>query len=106
MNNLFAAHLLSLFRRLGSTHHIALARAVKCPAVVIYGGRETPELTGYPCNINLTQTPPCSPCWQRSRCDHSRICMESLSAEDATTALKTLLSRLVGPLPIAIADLE
>lgn len=30
-----------------------LARAVDCPAVVIYGGRERPDQSGYACNENL-----------------------------------------------------
>ena len=30
-----------------------LARAVDCRAVIVYGGRETPAQSGYPCNENL-----------------------------------------------------
>jgi ADP-heptose:LPS heptosyltransferase len=75
-----------------------LARAVECPAVIIYGGREPPELTGYTCNVNLTNRPPCSPCWQRARCDYGRICLESISANDVTAAVQFGLGRPRGPL--------
>ena len=40
-----------------------LARAVECPAVIVYGGREVPDLTGYSCNLNVTRQPDCAPCW-------------------------------------------
>ncbi len=82
-----------------------LARAVDCPAVIIYGGRETPALTGYPCNINLTRTPACSPCWQRSLCNYGRICMEALPATEAIAALNSVLARAREPLSVATVDL-
>lgn len=82
-----------------------LARAVECPAVIVYGGRETPELTGYPCNLNLTRRPSCAPCWQRSLCVHARICMDDLPASAAISALESLLARPRGPLDAAEARL-
>jgi ADP-heptose:LPS heptosyltransferase len=82
-----------------------LARAVECPAVIIYGGRETPELTGYTCNVNLTNRPPCSPCWQRARCDYGRICMESIGAEYVIAAVESALGRPRGPLTEDKVDL-
>jgi ADP-heptose:LPS heptosyltransferase len=83
-----------------------LARAVDCPSVIVYGGRETPALTGYPCNLNLTRTPPCAPCWQRSRCTYDRICMSALPANEAIAALELLLTRPRGPLAVGTADLN
>ena len=56
-----------------------LARAVECPAVIVYGGREVPEITGYSCNLNITHRPPCSPCWSYSRCDYERRCLTSIT---------------------------
>jgi hypothetical protein len=82
-----------------------LARAVECPAVIIYGGRETPELTGYTCNVNLTDRPPCSPCWQRARCDYGRICMESISTDHVAAAVESALGRPRGPLVEEEVDL-
>lgn len=75
-----------------------LARAVECPSVIIYGGRETPELSGYPCNVNLTRRPACSPCWQRARCDHDRMCLTDISADEVVVALETILARPRAPL--------
>jgi hypothetical protein len=65
-----------------------LARAVDCPAVIVYGGRERPQISGYICNRNIRATPPCSPCWQRNRCDHDRVCMTEISSETVIAAVK------------------
>jgi hypothetical protein len=37
-----------------------LARAVECRSVIVYGGRETPAQSGYPCNENLYSAVICS----------------------------------------------
>jgi hypothetical protein len=68
-----------------------LARAVDCPSVIVYGGRERPEISGYICNRNIIKTPRCSPCWQRNRCDHDRICMTDIGADVVIKAVKTSL---------------
>jgi hypothetical protein len=75
-----------------------LSRAVDCPAVIIYGGRETPALTGYPCNVNLTSQPSCAPCWQRSRCEFERVCLGHIAATDVLAATTELLARARAPL--------
>lgn len=59
-----------------------LARAVDCPSVIVYGGREPPELTGYSCNGNVAHRPACAPCWQRNRCDFQHVCMESINTSE------------------------
>jgi hypothetical protein len=82
-----------------------LARAVDCPAVIVYGGREPPELTGYPCNVNVTNRPPCAPCWQRSRCDFGHVCMEAITARHVIDGISLLLARPRGPLLVDEADL-
>ncbi|MBI4623784.1 MAG: glycosyltransferase family 9 protein [Verrucomicrobia bacterium] len=82
-----------------------LARAVDCPATIVYGGRETPALTGYSCNINVTCTPACSPCWQRAHCDYNRICMTEISTDMVTTAIERLLARPRNPLRVDTASL-
>jgi ADP-heptose:LPS heptosyltransferase len=69
-----------------------LARAVDCPAVIVYGGREPADLTGYSCNINLSSTPACAPCWQRNRCDHDHVCLENISVDDSVRAIRHALS--------------
>lgn len=68
-----------------------LARAVDCPAVIVYGGRERPQISGYICNKNLSAAPPCSPCWQRNRCGHDRACMTAIDASDVLAAIRATL---------------
>jgi len=75
-----------------------LARAVECPGVIVYGGREPPELTGYPCNVNVAHRPSCAPCWQRRRCDFAHACMETIGADEVIAAVETVLARPRGPL--------
>lgn len=69
-----------------------LARAVDCPAVIIYGGREHPDQSGYPCNQNLFTNMPCSPCWRRNTCDYERSCMTSISTDQVISAWDQLHS--------------
>jgi ADP-heptose:LPS heptosyltransferase len=64
-----------------------MARAVDCPSVIIYGGREDPAISGYPCNMNLRGEVPCAPCWLRSRCDHERACMSKIAPDDVIQAV-------------------
>ncbi len=69
-----------------------LARAVECPAVIVYGGREPAEYTGYPCNENLADRPPCSPCWLYSRCDFERRCLTAITPETVVAAARRMLA--------------
>jgi hypothetical protein len=68
-----------------------LARAVDCSAVIVYGGRERPEISGYICNRNIRTVPPCSPCWQRNRCDYGRACMTDISSDAVIEAVRASL---------------
>jgi ADP-heptose:LPS heptosyltransferase len=77
-----------------------LARAVECRSVILYGGRETPALTGYSANVNLYTPLPCSPCWQRSKCDFGRECMKQIGVETALAAVEKQLNQS-GALPFA-----
>lgn len=58
-----------------------LARAVDCRSVIIYGGREHPNQSGYSCNSNIYQKEECSPCWQHNRCDFDKKCMDKISVK-------------------------
>lgn len=82
-----------------------LARAVNRRSVIIYGGREEPEKSGYPCNENLLRTPPCSPCWVRNRCDFQRVCLSEITPDDVVQALGRLLARRKDPLEIQQAEI-
>ena len=75
-----------------------LARAVECPGVIIYGGREHPAQTGYCCNENLYTALPCAPCWHRNNCDLGHECMQRITAADVTESVSRILSRPRSPL--------
>lgn len=75
-----------------------LARAVECPAAIIFGGREAPWQSGYTCNINLYTPLPCAPCWLWNTCDYDRLCMKKITAEDVVCAVEQLIGRQRNPL--------
>lgn len=65
-----------------------LARAVECKSVIVYGGREKPEQSGYQENINLYSDISCSPCWYWNTCTNAKICMDMISVSDVLAAVK------------------
>lgn len=71
------------------------ARSVNTPSVIIYGGRETPQTSGYPENINLQTKLDCSPCWLQNsrgdRCPHDMKCMHLISPDQVLQAIKRSL---------------
>lgn len=77
-----------------------MARAVDCPSVIVYGGRERPDQTGYICNENLYNPVACAPCWLDSRCEFDRICMDRITAADVIEAADRMLARPRGPLAV------
>lgn len=70
-----------------------LARSVECPAVIIYGGRERPEQSGYSCNVNITSSVSCSPCWRQNECSFERVCMSAISVEMVLEGAERCLER-------------
>jgi hypothetical protein len=82
-----------------------LARAVDCRSVIIYGGREDPAITGYPCNENLFTPLDCAPCGLRNRCPYDRECLNRISADHAADALLRVTARQGEPLETAVAQL-
>lgn len=77
-----------------------LARAVECPGVIIFGGREAPWQSGYSCNTNLYEAVPCAPCWLWNRCDFDRVCMQNISSSQAIEAAREQLLRRGEPLAV------
>ncbi len=75
-----------------------LARAMECPSVIIYGGREAPWLSGYSCNYNIYTKLPCSPCWLWNRCDFNHECMRKIEASHVIGQIKIALAtpRMIG----------
>jgi ADP-heptose:LPS heptosyltransferase len=70
-----------------------LARAVDCPAVIVYGGREAPQLTGYDCNVNLFTDMHCSPCWRHWTCEYDRKCMAEIMVDHVIEGVRTQLHK-------------
>jgi len=75
-----------------------LARAVDCRSTIVYGGRETPDKTGYIANKNLVGPTPCSPCWEENKCDFDRQCMKMISVEAVVNAAIEQIGRQGSPL--------
>jgi hypothetical protein len=82
-----------------------LARAVDCRSVIIYGGRETPAITGYVANKNLYNQVRCAPCWLRNACDFNRKCMDMISVDQVVAATAEQISRYGTPLEVQTAVL-
>jgi ADP-heptose:LPS heptosyltransferase len=57
------------------------ANGLGVPSVIIYGGRETPESSGYQENKNIYSKIPCSPCWlfDARQCPYNLKCMEMIT---------------------------
>ncbi len=83
-----------------------LARAVECPAVIVFGGRVAPWQLGYTCNINLYSEVPCAPCWRTSGCDFDRRCMNEIAVADVVAAIRQMLDRPRNPLVVDRVDVS
>lgn len=82
-----------------------LARAVDCRSAIVYGGRETPETTGYIANKNMVGITPCSPCWEENKCDYDRECMKMISVEAVASAAFEQIGRHGSPLATETVNL-
>ena len=82
-----------------------LARAVDCPSVIIYGGRERPDQSGYLCNENLYSAVSCAPCWRWNSCDFQHRCMTAIEPGHVLEAISRLLARPRSPLDVERAAL-
>ncbi len=81
------------------------ARGVNTPAVIIYGGRETPKNSGYAENRNLYTALECSPCWLHTsrgdQCPYEIKCMTLITPDRVLAAVKESL-RPAPPLSVYI----
>lgn len=82
-----------------------LARAVECPSVIVFGGREEPWQSGYICNFNLYSAVPCAPCWRTNSCEFDRQCMRDISVADVVLAIRQMLARPRGPLAVETVEI-
>lgn len=83
-----------------------LARAVECPGVIVFGGREAPWQSGYICNTNLYTAVPCAPCWRWNSCEFDRKCMTDISVSDAVSAIRGTIDRPRGPLAVETVEIR
>lgn len=97
------AHSLVFVGQVGFLMH--LARAVDCRAVIVYGGRETPDKTGYIANKNLVGVTPCSPCWEENKCDYDRECMKMIPVETVVNAALEQIEQYRNPLETEVVNL-
>jgi len=72
-----------------------IAKAVRTPCVVVYGGFSNPAWNGYDSNINLVNFKKCSPCYNRCPCvNHpERACLREITMEQVQAAVEQLLLR-------------
>lgn len=82
-----------------------LARAVDGRSVVVFGGRALPATFGYSANLNLYSGVPCSPCGLRDTCAYDRMCMTQITPAAVAAAVRELIARPAGPLPVDTAEL-
>lgn len=82
-----------------------LARAVECPSVIIFGGREAPWQSGYICNANLYSPVPCAPCWRWNGCEFARECMDRITVPDVVSAIREMTGRPRGPLAVETVEI-
>ena len=73
----------------GGLHHAAAALAR--PAVVLFGGRLHPEITGYSFHENVYVDGPESPCGMIAPCSHCRSCLDAIQVSDVVARVVHLL---------------
>lgn len=69
----------------GGLHHAAAA--LGRPAVVLFGGVNSPEFTGYPAHVNLADEGPGSPCGAWVPCEHCANAWARLTPETVAAAV-------------------
>jgi hypothetical protein len=73
----------------GGLHHAAAVLGV--PAVVLFGGHISPEVTGYDGHVNIADRGPGSPCGRWMPCRHCRDVWQGLAPADVYAALRGLV---------------
>lgn len=76
----------------GAMHHAAAALGI--PAVVIFGGYISPEITGYDSHINLFTAD--KACGARQPCKHCEKAMAEIAPAHVLTSLKQILTLSIG----------
>lgn len=72
-----------------------VAHALNTKSIIIYGGRETPENSGYEKNINIINPIECSPCWMHTTegeiCPYNNKCLKEITPETVLSTVKNLI---------------
>jgi ADP-heptose:LPS heptosyltransferase len=68
-----------------------LAHAMKVPAVILFGGYETPLGHDYGLQTGLFTSLPCSPCWLRTACPYERLCLKMILPDAVCEAIFKIL---------------
>ena len=76
----------------GGLHHASAALGVR--AIVLFGGRIHPNITGYSNHINIYIEAPDSPCGMFAPCEHCRRCLEKIRPEQIIELLQENLNIL------------
>lgn len=74
----------------GGLHHACAALGI--PAVVIFGGFISPDVTGYPEHINIADEEDGSPCGQWKRCEHCREAQARITVERVIDAVRQMVA--------------
>ncbi len=70
-----------------------IAAAAGTPAVVIYGGFESPVgLSGYSRHVPLYSALPCAPCWKKDECPYGRKCLSMIEPDQVLAAARQVLA--------------
>jgi len=71
------------------------ANGLDVPAVIMFGGRTSPIVSGYSVNHNLYTSLPCSGCWLSghpgAECPHDLACLEAISVTDVLEGVDDML---------------
>ena len=71
------------------------ASAVGVRSVIIYGGRETPQNSGYDNNINLYQKIDCGPCWIHEEdgefCENNLKCLTRIKVDTVCESINKII---------------
>ena len=72
------------------------ASGLGIPSIIIFGGRETPQNSGYADNQNLYTPMECSPCWlhdsRGDRCPYDIKCMSMITPDQVWEAIERRLA--------------
>ncbi len=75
----------------GVSSGMHLAAAYERPAVIVFGGYESPDHHRYAHQRTFYSAVPCAPCWLNDRCPHERRCLTAIAAEEVAAAVRAAL---------------